>query len=930
MDEVSTGERPAGRPPWWRVPRSGSRPFPVTAFDGSVVDLVRAVASEGPDRIALRAPAGERTYRELLDDVARIASAVDELAPAGNVPVALVLAHDGPLVAALLGVLAAGKVVHVLDPQGPGPVSRALLEDSGARLLLTDEANRSTADEVAPPGTDVRLLAEVAGSRQPTFPDVHVGPEHGAMLAYTSGTTGSPKGALISHGVLLQLGRGAVDGLAIGPEDRLPMLFPLSLAVAAYPLFLPLFTGGTLCVLDVRSVGLDPLPAWVEEQAITVMYLSPTVIRFIQDLAPPGDYTSVRLVVLGGERVDLGAVEVARQLFGEGVLLANGYGLTETGVLTFWFLDEQAPPSEGATVPVGHPIADTELLVRDEEGAPVPAGTTGEVFVRSPHLFSGYWGRPELDAAVLQDDPLTGVPVYATGDLGRVDAEGWLELVGRSDAQVKIRGHRVVIGEVEEALLGLPLVKDAVVVHRRDGDKSTLVAFLVPSTVEEEAAGAAAAEASAADTSDVDTSATGRPSVSGVRSALADVVAAPMVPATFVLLDELPALPNGKLDRQALRVPVGERPELGTVYKPPADDVEKRVLALWEALLDVAPMGVADDFFELGGHSLLAASMLIQVEEAFGVAVPMGELIEGVTVERVADIVRRGEPARGRSTLVQVQAGAPDRPPLFWGHDLHGSAFRFQALGRALGEDQPLYSFESPFLAAEPPPFRSLETLALAYASDLTRAFPEGPYHLGGYSFGGVLAFEIARHLVRDGHQVALLAIVDVGPGYRGEHFSLTTPPAKPWLGIAGPPDPALSVRQKVEYYRGMSARGAARHVVWRAGLDRYLEPYLFRKDLRETGRIAPGHRLWYAWRRHWELGAKHWDWDGASYAGRVELLWSEESGSTDATMGWGDIAEGGVGVHRVPGPHEEMMEEGAVGATAAVLRRLIDEVDQP
>lgn len=909
MPEASnrpTDQDTLGRPPWSSdQPRPGAGTFPADAVEGTVVGRIRTVGEASPDAVALHAPSGTTTYAELLDQVGRLASGIVARSDEGNVPVALQLAHEAKLVVALLAGMAAGKAVHVLDPEAPEPVRRALLEDSRPSLLVVDEANLDAAREAAPPGTVVVVDAELAADQE-GFPEVEVGPDDAAMLAYTSGTTGTPKGAVIPHRALLQLGRGATDGLAIGPDDRLPMMFPLAMAVASYPLFLPLFHGGTLCILDVRGVGLAPLPDWLRGQGITVMYLSPTVIRFLADTVDDLHLDSLRLVVLGGERVDLSAAEVAWDLFGRDIELANGYGLTETGVLTFYFLDQERPPPPEATVPVGFPIPDTDLLVVDDADAPVPDGTGGRVLVRSRNLFHGYWGQPDLDERVLHVDEATGLPVYDTGDLGKLDERGCLELLGRSDAQVKVRGHRVVIGEVEEALLALEVVKDAVVVHHESDAGGGLVAFVVPTPVEEGEE---------------------EVTVSVVREALADQVAAPMVPGTFVPLDELPTLPNGKLDRQALRVPVGDRPALRTPLRAPSDDLEQRIVAQWERLLDVRPVGIDDDFFDLGGHSLLAASMLIQLEEELDVAIPMSELVHGATVRHLASVVRGGGAAAGRSTLVQVQAGDSSRPPLFWGHDLHGSAFRFQALGEALGSDQPLYSFESPFLDPEPPPLRSLQTLALAYATDLTRAFPEGPYLLGGYSFGGVLMFEVAQHLLRDGHEVDLLAIVDVGPGYRGEHYAPDKRPDKPWLGIAGPPEPTLSLRQKAEYYRGMSKKGLARHLVWRTGLDWYVEPYLFWRDRRETGQIAPGHRLWYAWRKHWELGAKRWDWDRASYPGRIDLIWCEPSASADATMGWGPIAQGGVEVHRVPEAHEQLMDADQVGSTAKVLRALVDDV---
>ncbi|MCB1004756.1 MAG: AMP-binding protein [Acidimicrobiales bacterium] len=898
---------PAGVPgaaPWGPAcPRPDTfEPFPEAAVEGSIGARFAEVAARHGDTVALRSPAGTWTFAALADDVNRFANALLGRLGAGEEPVALLFDHDGPLVAAMLGTLSAGKLVLVLDPEAAPSVTESLLADSGARLLVADESRLTAAFDLAGPDvTVVRDSALVEGAPA-TPPDVEVTPERGAMLAYTSGSSGSAKAAVIPHRALLHLMRGATDALSISPGDTLPMLFPVSLAVAAYPMFLPLLNGGTLTTFDVRGQGLADLGRWLADEQVSVMYVAPTVARFMVDVVAEHTYPSLRLVVLGGERVDADAVALIREMFGAHLVVANGYGTTETGVLTFYFLDPQAPPPADATVPVGYAIPDTELLVLDEDGQPVRPGVTGEVSVRSAHLFQGYWGKPELNEMVLHatDDDMA---IYSTGDLGRVDENGCLELVGRSDAQVKVRGHRVVLGEVEEALLSLDLVKDAVVLHREVGGVGTLDAFVVPATDEQEVVA----------------------DVPAIRDALSARVTTPMVPARFHLLDELPTLPNGKLDRQALRDPSGDRPRPGAVADG-TDDIERRLVELWEDLLDVRPVGIDEDFFELGGHSLLAAAMLVEVEEIFRVTVPISEMVSTPTILHIGGCIRQGDREAGRSALVAVQEGDGTRPPLFWGHDLHGTALRFRALGRALGPDQPLYTFESPFLDPVPPQIFSLPTLARRYVDDLVEAFPEGPYLLGGYSFGGVLAFEMARTLLDLGHEVGLLAVVDVGPGFRGELYKPTRRPAKPWLGMLDPPDPSLSLTEKVRHYRGGTVKGVARHVVWRVGIDHWLEPVLFRRDLKETGQIAPSHRVWYAWRKHWELAAKGWNWRGATYPGRVELIWADESGSTDSTMGWGDIAEGGVGVHRVPESHEEMMDEGFAGSTAAVLRALIDE----
>jgi amino acid adenylation domain-containing protein len=902
-----------GRPPWAQggsVP-SGHVPFPSDAVSGSIPARLAAVAASRPGHPALRGPAGPLTFAEFDAAATDVAAGLLHEMGQGSEPVALLLDHDVPLVVHLFGVLRAGKIIQVLDPTAPPATSRALLADSGARVVVAGEAHTDLALELVA-GQPVQVVSpELRAGPASAAALPEITPDTAAMLAYTSGTTGAPKGAVMSHRALLHLVRGATDALAIGSDDRMPMVFPLSLAVAAYPMLLPLLNGATLSILDVRSVGLAPVPGWLAEERITVAYLAPTVVRFLEDAVGDTTFPDLRLIVLGGERVDGDVVDLTRRLFGAELLVGNGYGLTETGVLSFSFVGPGEQVPEGG-VPVGHPIAETELLILDDDGEEVAPGDTGEVWVRSRYLFSGYWGRPELSERLLVPEPApaaAGLMRYGTGDLGRLDPQRGLEVVGRSDAQVKVRGHKVVVGEVEESLLALEIVNDAVITTRaREGADTELIAHVVPAA---------------------NGNGNGAVTATDIRRALAEVVRPPMVPAQILLLDALPQLPNGKLDRRALAEPAGERPDLGHEPTAPRSATEHAIARIWEELLGIRPVGVDDDFFDLGGDSLVAAAALIRVADELGVHVPMAALLGGATPAEIAKVVDAGEPTARRSRLVKVHEAAGR--PLVWCHDLHGSAFRFRHLAEALGPDQAVWSFESPFLEGHRPPFSRLETLALAYATDLMREDPDGPYLLGGYSFGGVLAFEMARALVREGKQVALLAIVDVGPAYRGEHYSLTHAPERPWLGIPMPPDPSLPLRQRARQEASLlrrSPKGALRQWAVRAGVDRALDPVRWEAELRRDGRISPGQRLWWAWQRHWELGAKHWDWPNAHYDGRIDLLWADDSGSADATMGWGPLTSGPVEIHRIPGPHAQLMEPGAVEPVAEVLRSLLAEID--
>lgn len=925
-DDLAPSAAVPGAAPWGpSCPRpDGYTPFPPEAVERSIGERFAAVAAAHPATVALRSPAGSWTFAELDAASNRVANAVVARLGDDEEPVALLFDHDGPLVVAMLGVLKAGKLVLVLDPEATPELTGSLLADSGARLLVADEHRLPAAFDLAGPGvTVVRDSALVEGAADDA-PPVQVGPDRGAMLAYTSGTSGSAKAAVIPHRALLHLMRGATDALSISPGDTLPMLFPVSLAVAAYPMFLPLLNGGTLTTRDVRGLGLADLGKWISEERISVMYVAPTVARFMVDVVAGFEYPALRLVVLGGERVDADAVALVRDLFGEDLVVANGYGTTETGVLTFYFV-EPGETFGDAGVPVGHPIPGMDLQIRREDGSPAEAGAAGELFVHSRYLLRGYWGRPDLDAKVLSvaDD---GVPVYRTGDVARLAPEGYLEVAGRTDDQVKIRGQRIIPGEVEDALLALDVVKDAVVTTAEDATGTRiLVAHVVPT----------------------DAAATGE----AVRRELAERVPAAMVPSRFLLREDLPQLPNGKLDRQALvesgqggapsstaTGTAGAPAEAATAAAPeatppgtsagdhpePADDLERQLVELWQDVLGVPVVHVDDDFFDLGGYSLLAAQMLVRLEERLGHQVQMSALLDGTTVADLARAIRGHTHHAGEAAL--VQAGDPDRPALFLTHDLYGSAYRYRHLAAAMGEDQTLYSFESPFLDGRRLPIKTIDTLARRYLSEVRRIQPEGPYYLAGYSFGGILAYEMARVLEQDGEAVAFLGIIDVGPGYRGIDYSRQRPPQSPYLGIPTPADPSWPLRRRARYYGSLAKRqpqGLVRQLMKRGRIDRWLQPVLWEADLRRRGQIRPGHRLWYSWYRLWRLAGP--DWEPAPYGGDLTLYWAGGTGATDSTMGWAEWVRGTVDVRRVSAGHWEVMAEDGVGEVAGLLRADVD-----
>ena len=457
-----------GLGPWrWGAPPAGFTPFPDEAVTGSVTDRFLAVAAGRPDAVALSSPSGAWTYRHLEADVRRGAAGIrGRVAQEAPTPVAVLFEHDGPLVVAILAVIAAGHVVVVLDPSAPPEAVDHIVIESGSDLLLHDAAMADLAREIAERShgiapLDLDSFAPVSPEKAAELPQR--GPSDPLMLAFTSGTSGTPKGAVITHGVITNLVRGATNALGVTPSDRMPMLFPTSLAVAAYPMFIPLLNGATLATLDVRGVGLAPVADFLVRERITLAYMAPTVVRFLVDAVAGYDFPDLRMIALGGEVVDADVVRLTSELFGPD-LLANGFGTTETGVITLHVIDPTIPP-EGA-VPSGYPVPEVELLILDDGGVVVPRGISGEIAVVSPHVFGGYWGHDELNRHVLSDDPAgrKGWRLYRTGDLGQLDEHGALVVMGRLDTKVKVRGRFVVVGDVEAALHELEAVADAAVV----------------------------------------------------------------------------------------------------------------------------------------------------------------------------------------------------------------------------------------------------------------------------------------------------------------------------------------------------------------------------------------------------------------------------------------------------------------------------------
>ncbi len=710
---------------------------PAVEHGATLAQAFERRACLAPDAVAVVADGGAPlTYRELDGRANRLAHRLQRLGVGPEVRVGVCLERGPELAAAVLGVLKSGGVYVPLDPSHPAERTAFVLDDSSIRVVVT-----SAGLAAGLPGhrdrvvvrldADADELAAEPGYAPPGAPH----PEGAAYVLYTSGSTGRPKGVVVSHGALHEHAAAAAAAYGLVPEDRVLVFAAISFDPSLEQLLAPLVAGA--------AVGFRGPGVWSPaELADAVERLSLTVVDpptaywhalAADDAARRRVRAGVRLVIVGGEALQPATVAAWHAEPGTGEL-ANAYGPTE-GVVTATLHRTRAGDGARARVPIGTVLAGRVARVLDARMRPVPDGVPGELCLGGPVLARGYQGLPATTADRFVPDPCSTVPgarIYRTGDRVWRRADGTLEYLGRLDEQVKIRGFRVEPGEIEAVLRRYADVSDCVVVVQEHGPgERRLVAYVV-----------------------------GDADAQGLRAHLRRSLPEHMVPRALVPLDALPLTPNGKVDRRAL--PVAATAGTEEAFLGPRDSLELRLTHLWEELLEVRPVGVRDDFFALGGHSLLALRLLVAVERLTGRRVPMGALLAEPTVERLARALR-GEALPAAGPLVPIQPAGGERP-LFLVHPAGGNVVSYAALARHLGPGFRVYGFQSRGLEDGELPHGRLEEMADDYLAAVRAIQPEGPYRLGGWSMGGVVAFEITRRLEAAGERVELLALIDSRP----------------------------------------------------------------------------------------------------------------------------------------------------------------------
>jgi amino acid adenylation domain-containing protein len=856
-------------------------------LDRCVHQLIEAHALQTPDAVALAFQGQTLTYRELDRRANRLANYLRGLGVGLEDRVGLCLDRSFEMIVGMLGVHKAGAAYVPLDAAQPPERLEFILRDAEVKMLLTDQRAggvnppvRQGVDTPRSPGlvyldTDWPAIAQQSDQA----PTSRAGPDNLAYVIFTSGSTGQPKGVLVEHRGLTNVVCDHIRQMGIGPDTRtLQFVFP-HFDAAQGEIYRILCAGATLCLAPAET--LLPGPGFAEllrDQHITLASIPPAFLA-----AQPGadQLPALRTLVVGGEAI---LPEVAAR-WGKGRRLFNGYGPTETTIgstlATDWDLNR--PP------PLGRPIANTQVYVLDSRMQPAPVGVPGELYIGGAGVARGYLHQPELTAARFIANPFSARPgarLYRTGDRVRWLFDGALEFLGRVDEQIKIRGFRIEPGEIEVVLGQHPAIRDHTVVAREDtpGDKR-LVAYVVAQPP--------------------------APSASELRSYLKEKLPEYMVPSAFVFLDVLPRKAHGKVDRRALPAPEKSRAGADTAFRPPRDDIERQLVQLWEQSLGIDQVGLDDNFFELGGHSLLAVQLIEQIKEQFGQKLPVATLFRHPTLEDLAAVLRQKGTTAADSPLVAIQPHG-SQPPLFVVHPAEGNVLCYADLARKLGTDQPLYGFQARGLDGEQPPHPRIEEMAADYVQLMRGVQPRGPYLLGGWSTGGLIALEMAQQLLAQGESVALLALLDTHlPS--AEKKPPKIDPARRMLefaqekGLDLGPDDFLKLRPEEQLTRFLEKARAAN--VFPPGLGEEQIHRLQRRSSRTFQAQVEAVQQYVA----------------RNYPERITLFRCSETQRQDADdqgpkLGWDRLAAD-VELYMVPGTHETMIREPQVNVLAEQLR---------
>jgi amino acid adenylation domain-containing protein len=870
-------------------------PNPSTMLPEPEYELVPVIfttwANSTPNRAAICQGDRVWSYRELSQSADSLAKLLVNHGLKPGEVVAIFAERSFGMIASMMGVFLSGGILLTIDPNLPSHRQQVMLEEANAKYLLwigsqyTElEILRSRTVICVNPDTAAAINVERESSKI-SLPQLS--PDDAAYIFFTSGTTGVPKAVLGCHKGLAHFLTWQRQEFSVTPKDRSAQLTGLSFDVVLRDIFLPLTSGATLC-LPASGDELEPakILRWLEQEQISLLHTVPSLAQSWLVNVPSGvSLRSLRCIFFAGEPLKDTLIRRWRETFPLGGEIINLYGPTETTLAKCYHrvTGDNLPSVQ----PVGSPLPQTQALVLTKNNQLCGIGEPGEIVIRTPFRSLGYINADKENQGRFIQNPFRKDEkdlIYYTGDRGRYGADGCLEILGRLDRQVKIRGVRIELREIETQLGQHPTVEEVVVTVREDepGDQR-LVAYIVPQ------------QKQICTTDDL-------------RHLLREKLPKYMIPSDFVILDALPLTANGKVNRQALPIPDRFQQSEEENFVAPRNELESQMLQIWEEVLGIQNIGIKDNFFDLGGHSLLAVSLFAQIEKKFGISIPLATLFRSGTVEALAKMLLQQEESKTSwSSLVEIQTKG-SQPPLFCIHPLGGEMFCYYNLALYLGSEQPVYGLQPQGLDGKQAPYTNMEEMASHYIQEIQTIQPNGPYFLVGYSFGGTVAFEMAQQFHKQGQEVAFLCLLDsCRPGYSKRspilkrvflHFK--------YIVQGGP----TYLRRKLAGWKEWGTYHLQERYKRHLGVMHDISENDNHLKIIDANIMAASQYVFQ------------------TYPGSMTILRTEDENRDEAVgieydpqFGWGDVVTGGLDVHYVSGSHLNLLEEPYVGLVSKKLK---------
>jgi amino acid adenylation domain-containing protein len=842
-------------------------------LDRCIHQVFEEQAARTPDSVALVWKNIQISFAELNRHSNRIAHSLMKAGVKADTVVAICAERSIEVIAGMLGILKAGGAFLPLDPDLPKERLNFLLQDSHAQIVLLQkkvEERISECEDCIKFFLDSDWEESIPDARENPIPNVK--PDNLAYLLYTSGSTGLPKAVLGTHRASLNRFQWMWEMYPFQKKEVSCQKTSLSFVDSVWEIFGPLLQGIPTVIVPDKAVH-DPrrFTEILVKNRVTRIVLVPSFLAALFESGISAEnLPTLKVCICSGEALKPKLCHDFHKRF-PGRLLLNLYGSTEVAADVTWH-QTASDDSKQLRIPVGRPIANNRIYLLDKYLNPVPVGIPGEVHVAGAGLARGYLDRASTTAEKFISDPFSSEPgalLYKTGDLARYLRDGTIDLIGRIDSQIKVRGYRIEPAEVEISLNRHPGVRQCAISAFQDeiGEKN-LVAHIVPSEIP-------------------------GPSAAELRSFLKRKLPDFMIPSLFVMVEELPLTVSGKVNRKALPAP--EQTFITAGFGRDLNEVERQLHKIWKEILPVKSIRITDNFFDLGGHSLLAVRLMAAIEKTSGRKLPLKVLFQAPTIEQLASILQQQGWPGLCSSVVQIQT-AGSKPPLFCAPGLGGSVLVFGRLAHLLGKDQPLYGLDLTALNRQL--WKSIERMSFHFVTEIRKIQPQGPYYLCGSSFGGLVVFEIAQQLNSLGENVALLALFDTyAKGLPGKNVKTLTTFSR--LRYHSKFLSLLPWSEKLDYLVKTAKR-----------VFRDEKKIRFRK-VKKVGKMAASGYL----RR--------------PYSGPITLFRATPVLHPDPKLGWGPLAAGGLEIHDILSSHRILAREASLRVVAPKLRDCLNRAQQ-